>query len=185
MIADPLGRLGGSGVGSPDDTARFIDYLIDVGLNETLAVLILHHLRKEPTADEIDELSGAWGGHPDTVLLLKRTKTPGRRRLSFPKLRYAAARLPLILGDAGGGSFEVIAEEGADEGRDIEAETLTFLALDENRGRWFTAKTIAAELHRAERDVKRVLGVLLEAGEVEFEKHPGASPDSQRPPPQR
>ena len=173
MFADPLGRLGASGVGSPDDTAAFIDCLIDVGLNDRVAFLLLHHLRKEPTEDEIDEIAGAWGGHPDSLLLLKKTKAEDRVRLSFPKLRYARPRPALILAKlAETMSFEVIAQEGAEDERDVEAETLIFLARDENRGRWFTVKEIATAISRSEKDVRTALETVRQAGEVEFEKGP-------------
>jgi hypothetical protein len=91
--------------------------------------------------DAIDEVSGAWGGKPDTMLRLE--KLDGNRgRLSFPKIRWSrlGTRKALILGfDPETESFSVVAEE-EDEERDYAAEIEELLA----DGTWRITKEIAA-----------------------------------------
>jgi hypothetical protein len=114
VVGDPLTTLGTEGVGSPEDTRKFTAMLVELGLFNDRAFMFLHHFRKEPTADEIDSLSGSWGGHLDSLLLLKATPRDVEARLSFPKLRWAnAPKKPLILGRVyNTASFEVLGEEG-------------------------------------------------------------------------
>jgi 5S rRNA maturation endonuclease (ribonuclease M5) len=128
VVGDPLDSCGLEGVGSPEDTRRFMELAKDVGLHRTVAFWFLHHPRKEKTEDELDELSGAWGGRPDTVLMLSLLGGE-RSRLAFPKVRWGprGKRPALILGfDADTEGFERIAEEG--EERDYAAEVENLFA---------------------------------------------------------
>jgi hypothetical protein len=57
------------------------------GLFSEVAFLLLHHPRKEGAQDELDEVSGAWGGKPDTMLRLEklngnRASPVGRRSVA-------------------------------------------------------------------------------------------------------
>jgi putative DNA primase/helicase len=141
VIGDPLDSLGIDGVGSPEDTRKFMELMSGAGLFREVAFLLLHHPRKETTPDELDEVSGAWGGKPDTMLRLE--KLDGNRgRLSFPKIRWSrlGTRKALILGfDPETESFSVVAEE-EDEERDYAAEIEELLA----DGTWRITKEIAA-----------------------------------------
>ena len=128
VFGDPLGSLGVQGVGSPAETRDFMALLSSIGLFRACAFVLLHHFRKEPSADEIDELSGSWSGHADSLLVVK-DAGPDRTRLSFPKLRWAETRDPLILERADGGFTVVVAEHvaGADE-RDVTEQVRELLA---------------------------------------------------------
>jgi hypothetical protein len=93
VIGDPLDSLGVDGVGSPEDTRKFMELKFmelmgQAGLFRAVAFLLLHHPRKEGAKDELDEVSGAWGGKPDTMLRLDKLDS-NRARLSFPKMRWS------------------------------------------------------------------------------------------------
>jgi hypothetical protein len=112
VIGDPLDTLGPRGVGSPDDTREFVALLPPLGLTNNRSFVFLHHFRKEISISEINQVSGAWGGRLDTLLVLKETEQPNELRLSFAKLRWAEPRQPLILGKLiNQAAFEVLAEE--------------------------------------------------------------------------
>jgi hypothetical protein len=106
-----------------------MELMSGAGLFRDVAFLLLHHPRKETSQDELDEVSGAWGGKPDTMLRLE--KLDGNRgRLPFPKIRWSrlGTRKALILGfDPETESFSVVAEE-EDEERDYAAEIEELLA---------------------------------------------------------
>jgi hypothetical protein len=141
LVGDPLDSLGIDGVGSPEDTRRFMELLGQVGLFRDVAFVLLHHPRKESTQDELDEAAGAWGGKPDTMLRLER-KEGNRARLSFPKVRWSrrGSRPAYILGfDPETESFTVAHEE-EDEERDYLAEIKALLEDGKPR----TKKEIAA-----------------------------------------
>lgn len=140
IVGDPLGTLGTPGVGSPEDTREFVGRLRALGLTNDRAFLFLHHLRKDKASDEIDQISGAWGPHLDSLLVVK----PGRRdqlRLSFPKLRWCASLhkpkiLDLVRATQG---FEFSHEEG--DPRAIIAGITEYLERSHSKGQ--TAKDIA------------------------------------------
>jgi hypothetical protein len=171
VIADPLGGLGMDGVGSPADTRAFVDLLKLVGLGSTTAWWLLHHFRKEPTAEEVDAFRGAWGDHADALLALKNADGD-RLRLSFPKLRWADPREPFILSrDRDTAGFCVVAE--GEHERDYAAEILALLA----DGDWRTASEIKAPVKDGGIGAKRetvndTLGLLAKAGRVEYAKGP-------------
>lgn len=114
VVGDPLGTLGVEGVGSPDDTRRFVAMLIELGLFQSRAFLFLHHFRKETAAEETDQISGSWGGHLDTLIVMKPRERAGEVRLSFPKMRWAEReRTPMIIGRVPATrSFEYLGDEG-------------------------------------------------------------------------
>lgn len=117
VIGDPLSTLGPAGVGSPDDTRKFVASLRPLGLGTTRAFLFLHHFRErvERTEDELARISGAWGGHLDTLITLASGRSGDQARLAWPKLRWAKKQQPnpIILGRIWNtASYEAIAEEG-------------------------------------------------------------------------
>jgi hypothetical protein len=97
ILANPLNRLGMKGAGTPEETNAFLDMLVRGGLGDDFGIFLIHHTRKQQgrqnsrqvpqTASTLDELSGAWGPHPDLVMLLE---ADGKRRvsLSLPKVRW-------------------------------------------------------------------------------------------------
>lgn len=118
VIGDPLLTLGPEGVGSPRETSDFVQLLVPLGLKTHRAFLFLHHFREraESTDDELSRLSGAWGGHLDTLLTLSATSKKDHLRLAYPKLRWwlgAQTPDPIILGKVYNvQGFEALAEEG-------------------------------------------------------------------------
>jgi putative DNA primase/helicase len=163
VIGDPLDTLGIEGVGSPEETRNFMLLLADAGLFRDTAFLLLHHPRKEGAQDELDELSGAWGGKPDTILRLDKLED-NRARLSFPKVRWSrlGARRALILAfDPDTESFTVAHEE-EDEERDYLAEVEALLA----DGTWRVAREIAAPKKNGG------IGASFETVKTLLEQHP-------------
>ena len=117
VIGDPLTMLGPRGVGSPEDTRAFVQMLVPLGLGQDRAFLFLHHFRErvERTEDELARISGAWGGHLDTLLTLSAASQANKARLAYPKLRWARVRPPdpVILGRVyNTASYEALAAEG-------------------------------------------------------------------------
>lgn len=117
VLGDPLASLGPGGVGSPADTRDFVALLRPLGLGISRAFMFLHHFRErvEKTEDELARISGAWGGHLDTLLTLSATSKAEQARLAYPKLRWSRRRPPnpIILGRIWDtASYEIIGEEG-------------------------------------------------------------------------
>lgn len=100
VIANPLGRLGMRGAGTPEETRAFLKLLFDAGLNTEFAALLLHHMSKVGNPKQtpiVQQLSGDWGPHPDTILVLENA---GERqgKLEFGKVRWGdQGRAPLLL----------------------------------------------------------------------------------------
>src|SRR6185295_2194865 len=103
------------------------------------------------------QISGAWGGHLDTLMVLKATRRKDELRLSFPKLRWwnATNPTPLILGKVYNTlGFEILREEGDKEPLE---ELILELLKD---GVWRTVKEIAPRnggVGAREADVKAML----------------------------
>lgn len=141
VVGDPLSSLGLDGVGSPAETRAFIQRLVPLGLARSRTFLFPAHFKKEPMRDEIDQLSGAWGGHLDSLLVLKAAQWPEQLRLSFPKLRWwdEEPPRPLILGKLrASAGFEKLSVEGEKPAVD---EAVKALLAD---GVWRTAPEIAS-----------------------------------------
>lgn len=173
VIGDPLDSLGVNGVGSPEDTREFVELLKAAGLFRDVAWWLLHHGRKQEADDELDEISGAWGGRSDTMMRLDKL-AGDRGRLSFPKIRWSrrGTRPALILGfDSQTQSFAVVGEEGPEE-RDYVAEVEELLAA--SRDRWMTPKEIAAPKDKAGIGAQvDTVRRLLEADPARFEQRTG------------
>jgi AAA domain len=141
VFGDPLDSLGIDGVGSPEDTRRFMGLMKQAGLNKSCAWWLNTHPRKEETREAIDEIAGAWGGKPDTIMLLD-LLPDDRSRIRFPKIRWAKrGRRPSILlaYDADTATFSYLCDEDEEE-RVYEGEISKLLA----DGKWRTAKEIGA-----------------------------------------
>lgn len=171
VFGDPLDSLGIEGVGSPEDTRRFLALMKATGLNKTVAWWLNTHPRKEKTTEALDEISGAWGGKPDSVFLL-RMLDGDRTELRQPKLRWAKrGKGPTLLFDfdADTEAFTYLGEESEEE-RDYLAEIRELLS----DGTWRTWKEIAATresggIGASGDTVKR----LLELTRDEFESRTG------------
>lgn len=166
VVGDPLSSLGPEGVGSPADTRDFVSTLRPLGLGTSRAFLFLHHFRErvERTEDELARISGAWGGHLDTLVTLSSTSHADQARLAWPKLRWARRQrpAPLILGRIWStAGFEAIGEEGDS----ALIEPLVYSELAQwraaKKGRqglgWATTTEIAKALERRRVDVKKAL----------------------------
>jgi len=98
VVANPLGRLGMRGAGTPEETRAFLQLLSNAGLGEDFAALLLHHLAKvQPNTPLVQQVSGDWGPHPDTIMVME---SAGERRskLAFGKVRWGdQGRAPMIL----------------------------------------------------------------------------------------
>jgi hypothetical protein len=141
VFGDPLDSLGIAGVGSPEDTRNFLELMKQTGLHRSVAWWLNTHPRKEETKEALNEISGAWGGRPDAVLLL-RMLDADRTQIRFPKLRWArrGKRATILLGfDPDTEAFTYLGEQSEEE-RDYLAETRALLG----DGKWRTPKEIAA-----------------------------------------
>jgi hypothetical protein len=166
VIGDPLLTLGPEGVGSPRETSDFVQLLVPLGLKSHRAFLFLHHFRErtDKDEDELGRLSGAWGGHLDTLITLSAHAKKDHLRLAYPKLRWwrgAATPEPIILGKVYvTQSFEALAEEH-------DATLLEPLIVEHLVGRrkdqadpkkaWSTAEEIRSGLKVRAIDVKKAL----------------------------
>jgi hypothetical protein len=174
VIGDPLDSLGLAGVGSPQDTREFMQLLARVGLFTDVAFILLAHPRKELTADELDEIAGAWGGRPDTMLRL--AKLDGSRaRLSFPKFRWSreSEHPAFILSfDAATDSFSFVAKEHAGPAeRDVAGEIRALL----QRNPWRTATEISRPTEEGGIGLRRpVVQAILEQPDSGFVQQPGS-----------
>jgi hypothetical protein len=159
IFGDPLDSLGIEGVGSPEDTRKFLGLMKQAGLHSRIAWWLNTHPRKEETREAIDEISGAWGGKPDTIMLLD-LLGDDRSRVRFPKIRWAKrGKRPNILlaFDADTETFSYIGEETEEE-RDYLGELVDRFG----DGEWRTVKEIAATkddggIGAGEKTVKRVI----------------------------
>jgi hypothetical protein len=126
---------------------------------------LLAHARKEAAQDELDEVSGAWGGRPDTMLMLEK-KEGNRARLSFPKIRWSrrGTRAAYILAFDPDTETFTVAHEEQEEELDYVAEVEELLADD----RWRTAKEIAAKKDADEPGIGANVDLVKEV----LEKHP-------------
>lgn len=98
VVANPLGRLGMRGAGAPEETREFVKLLNMAGLGDDFAALVIHHMAKANTQlPLIQQISGDWGPHADTIMVME---PAGERRskLSFGKVRWGdQGRAPLVL----------------------------------------------------------------------------------------
>jgi len=111
------------------------------GLNQSNAWWLNTHPRKEETKEAIDEIAGAWGGKPDTIMLLD-LLPDDRSRIRFPKIRWAKrGKRPSILlaYDADTATFSYLCDEEEDE-RDYVAEIEELLG----DGKWRTVREVMA-----------------------------------------
>lgn len=114
VIGDPLDTLGTRGVGSPQDTREFVKLLVPLGLTGTRTFIFLHHFKKEDTAEELNQVAGAWGGRLDSLLVVKAASNDNQLRLSFPKMRWGEDRRPLILEKVKArAGYDIVGEEQA------------------------------------------------------------------------
>ena len=145
IFGDPLDSLGIEGVGSPEDTRKFLALMKETGLNKTVAWWLNVHPRKAESREALDEVSGAWGGKPDTVFLL-RMLDDDRTQIRQPKLRWARrGKGPTLLFkfDPDMEAFTFIGEQSEEE-RDYFAEVRGLLT----DGAWRTPKEISAPKER-------------------------------------
>jgi hypothetical protein len=83
VALDPLHTLGTTGVGSPVETEAFKHVLRDFGLWDWLGIITSHHSNKAGM------LSGDWGRHPDTVILLEKDGKNPATKFTLHKARPA------------------------------------------------------------------------------------------------
>jgi hypothetical protein len=162
VVGDPLASLGVEGVGSPAETRDFVQLLRPLGMGQKRAFLFLHHFRErsDRNEDELARISGAWGGHLDTLMTLSQSRSVDQARLAWPKLRWAKKERPnpIVLGRVWNtASFEAIAEEG-----DMTVlEPLVYAELARRHGTtgkgFSTANELAKELEQRRVDVEKAL----------------------------
>lgn len=165
VVGDPLASLGLEGVGSPAETLDFVNLLKPLGLGTNRAFLFLHHFRErvEKGEDEVSRLSGAWGGHLDTLITLQAGAQINQSRLWYPKLRWNSREAPpaIVLGRIlNTRSVEAIGEE-ADHSL-LEPQVHAFLARSRETGEggmqgWRKADEIAKGIEARPMAVRNAL----------------------------
>jgi DNA-binding transcriptional ArsR family regulator len=88
VVANPIGRLGAIGGGTPEEVGRFIEWLRECGLWRDRAFLLIHHFNRGVHRDVLMRLSGAWDRDADTIIGLALDGTR-RTELTWAKLRWA------------------------------------------------------------------------------------------------
>jgi hypothetical protein len=83
VMANPTLGLGVAASGRPDETQQFVDWLKECGLGSRRAFWLLHHENKS------GQISGDWGRHPDTKVLLQPDGNRQRTKLTWEKTRWA------------------------------------------------------------------------------------------------
>lgn len=83
VVANPTLGLGVAGSGKPDETQRFVDWLVECGLKSSRAFWLLHHENKA------GQISGDWGRHPDTKAQVQADGNQPRTKLVWEKTRWA------------------------------------------------------------------------------------------------
>jgi hypothetical protein len=83
VMANPTLGLGVAASGRPDETAAFVSWLVECGLRGRRAFWLLHHLNKA------GDISGDWGRHPDTRVLLEADGNRQRTKLTWRNTRWA------------------------------------------------------------------------------------------------
>lgn len=82
VVANPMFGVGGSASGRPDETQEFVDLLAECGLRDRRAFWPLHHENKA------GQISGDWGRHADTLVLLEPDGNRQRTKLTWKKTRW-------------------------------------------------------------------------------------------------
>lgn len=88
VMCNPTLALGVAASGRPDETQEFMGWLKGCGLYRGRAFWLNHHVNKA------GEISGDWGRHPDTKVLLQEDGNRQRTRLTWQKLRWAPGLEP-------------------------------------------------------------------------------------------
>jgi hypothetical protein len=83
VTANPTLGLGVAASGRPNETQEFVDWLVECGLKSKRAFWLLHHENKG------GQISGDWGRHPDTKVLLQKDGNRQRTKLDWDKTRFA------------------------------------------------------------------------------------------------
>lgn len=98
VVANPLGQLGMRGAGTPEETRAFLALLRRGGLGNDFAMILNHHMSKIGSKVPIvQQLSGDWGPHPDTILVME-PQAERKSKLTFGKVRWGdQGRDPLLL----------------------------------------------------------------------------------------
>jgi len=163
VVGDPLASLGLEGVGSPAETLQFVNLLKPLGLGTHRAFLFLHHFRErvEKGEDVVARLSGAWGGHLDTLITLQAGAQRDQARVGYEKLRWSAIEPAAIIVTRiyNTRGFEAISEEGDAAMLEPVIHEWLVTAREENRGLhgWHTADQIRAGLKARRTAVQNAL----------------------------
>jgi hypothetical protein len=83
VMANPTLGLGVAASGRPDETQQFVNWLKACGLGSRRAFWLLHHENKA------GQISGDWGRHADTKVLLQPDGNRQRTKLTWEKTRWA------------------------------------------------------------------------------------------------
>jgi hypothetical protein len=110
VAANPTLGLGVGTSGRPDETQQFVDWLIGCGLWTRRAFWLNHHENKA------GQISGDWGRHPDTRVLLQQDGNRQRTKLTWRKTRWATLepgeRVLMLEWEVQGQGYRVVSTGG-------------------------------------------------------------------------
>ncbi len=156
IALDPLHTLGTTGVGSPVETEAFKHMLRAFGLWDWIGIITAHHSNKSGM------LSGDWGRHPDTVILLEKDGKAPATKFTLHKARPADPTelgVPCLLDwtieTLGYTRRELSAPTSFDEEAGLAKALETLAAADKPVGKEALAKAVGQTLEHARQAVVR------------------------------
>lgn len=172
VVANPVGRLGAIGGGTPEEVGTFVGWLRECGLWHDLAFWLIHHFNRGVHTDVLQRLSGAWDRDADTIIGLALDGTR-RTKLTWAKLRYATPpedKAQLLEWDVDTRGFQPIATDPKAVG-DANRERI----LEQVRAGHRVASTIADNIGLTKKTVLEHLKALARDGHVQLEDGPNRS----------
>ncbi len=156
VALDPLHTLGTTGVGSPVETEAFKHLLRGFGLWDWIGIITAHHSNKAGM------LSGDWGRHPDTVILLEKDGKNPSTKYTLHKARPAdptelgvPCLLDWVTDKLGYTRRELNIAASFDEEAGLAKALETLAAADKPIGKEALAKAVGQTLEHARQAVIR------------------------------
>lgn len=168
VVIDVLAKVREAASGR--DTAYDADYRTLTALQElagerNIAILVIHHTRKQESDDPFDSVSGTRGltGAADTVLVLKKEHSNGRTVL-YGRGRDIAEIETIFEFDGCRGRWSVRGE-AADLGRTDERDEILEVLKDADQP--MSPKAVSDVLGKNSETVRQILSRMARAGEIE------------------
>jgi excisionase family DNA binding protein len=171
VVANPLGRLGMEGGGTPDEVGRFVEYLRACGLWDSLAFWLVHHYNRAPMRDVLLRLSGAWDRDADTIIGLAREGQERKTKRTWAKIRWAFDGGPeevteVLAWDVESMGFRPVEAKAAAAPEEVRRRTLAWLVEHPS---WHSKSAVRKGVTGEDQLVDEALWSLLEEGLVRLQ----------------